>query len=344
MMDMPDFLTAARDGARDHAIELSVMIPCYNEEANVVAIYEAVTAELERHVDSHEIVFIDNMSRDRTRALLREICARDGRVRAILNNRNYGQMRSPTYGIYQAEGAAVVAMCCDFQDPPAMIGEFVRQWQAGAQIVMGQRRSERVSPILGLVRRIGYGFLGRYADYPVIPGVTGFGLYDREVVDMLASWNEPEPFFRGMAVESGYRLAVIPFDRPDRAGGESSNNFWTLLNFALSGLAGSAKSLLRLPLILSIYMGFGSLLLGLATIVRLVVSGYTPLMIALTVIFGLFSILMLFIGLISDQLRLLVERSRNVPLVIEEERLNFPPERTLPASRTVARHHLDGRA
>ena len=331
---------AERPGGR---IELSVMIPCYNEEANVVAIYEAVTAELARHVATHEIIFIDNSSQDRTRALLRELCERDPRVRVILNNRNYGQMRSPTYGIYQGEGAAVIAMCCDFQDPPAMIAQFVTQWRAGAQIVMGQRRSERVSPVLRMVRKVGYGFLSRYADYPVIPGVTGFGLYDREVVDMLASWNEPEPFFRGMAVESGYRIAVIPFDRPERAGGKSSNNFWALLNFALSGLAGSAKSLLRLPLILAIYMGLATVVLVFVTAIRLVVSGYTPLLIALTVIFAMFSMLMLFLGLLSDQMRLLVERSRNVPLVIEEERLNFPPDRTAPASRTIARRHLDGR-
>lgn len=343
MSDRTD--TGAHDVAAAAAgIELSIVIPCYNEEANVVAMYEAVTAEAVRHVRHHEIVFIDNCSTDATRALLRDICARDPRVRAILNNRNYGQMRSPTYGIYQAEGAAVIAMCCDFQDPPELIGEFVRQWRAGAQIVMGQRRSEKVSPLLGVARRGGYAFLGRFADYPVIPGATGFGLYVREAVDMFASWNEPEPFVRGMAVESGYRIAVVPFDRPARAGGTSSNNFWTLLSFALSGLAGSAKSLLRLPLILAIYMSLFTVLLGIATVIRLVVVGYTPLMIVLTILIGLFSVLLLFIGLIADQLRLLVERSRNVPLVIEEERLNFPDERALPASRSVNRRHLDGGA
>ena len=117
--------TEACEGRRSAAgakrkVELSFAIPCYNEEANVVAMYEAVTAEAEQHVTSHEIIFIDNGSTDRTRELMREICARDPRVRAIFNNRNYGQMRSPTYAIYQAEGAAVIGMCCDFQDPPAL--------------------------------------------------------------------------------------------------------------------------------------------------------------------------------------------------------------------------------
>jgi glycosyltransferase involved in cell wall biosynthesis len=322
-------------------IELSITIPCYNEEGNVVEMWQAVTAEAERHVASHEIIFIDNGSTDRTRALLRDICTRDPRVRAIFNNRNYGQMRSPTHAIYQAEGAAVIGMCCDFQDPPALIGEMVRHWRAGAQIVLGQRRTER-SPWLRTARAFGYGFMARFGDYPVIGDVTGFGLYDREVVDMLSSWNEPEPFFRGMLVESGYRLTVIPFDRPPRAAGETKNNFWALFNFALSGLAGSGRSLLRLPLLLSLYVSLFSFILLIVTIVRMVVIGPTPLMIILTTQFGLFSILLMFIGLIGDQLRLLAERSRNVPLVIEDERLNFPAHRAAPRASDRDRRGPDG--
>ncbi len=330
-------------GGATTGTELSFAIPCFNEEENVVAIYEAVSAQARQHASSYEIIFIDNGSTDRTRPLLREICARDQRVRAIFNNRNYGQMRSPTYAIYQAEGAAVIGMCADFQDPPSLIGELVRQWRAGAQVVLGQRKGEKVSWLLGKARAFGYGFLARFGDYPVIPGVTGFGLYDREVVDMLASWNEPEPFFRGMLVESGYRIAVIPFDRPERAAGETKNNFWTLLSFALSGLAGSGKSLLRLPLLLSVYTGLAALILLIATLVRLFTVGWSPVMMVLTVMTGFFAVLLLFLGLIGDQVRLLAERARNLPLVIEEERLNFGPEHSLPAPRALNRRHLEGR-
>lgn len=317
--------------------ELSFAIPCYNEEANVVAMYQAVTAEAERHAASHEILFIDNDSTDRTRPLLREICAADGRVRAIFNNRNYGQMRSPTYAIYQAEGAAVIGLCCDFQDPPALIGEMVRRWREGAQIVLGQRRTEKSSWMLSASRAAGYGFLGRFADYPVLPGVTGFGLYDREVVDMLASWNEPEPFLRGMAIESGYRFSLIPFDRPQRAAGETKNNFRTLLSFALSGLAGSAKNLLRLPLILSVYMGAAAGILLVVSLVRAVMGASVGVPVMLTVLLGLFAALFLFLGLMGDQIRLLTERTRGVPLVIEGERVNFPPARRRPAQRTAVK-------
>ena len=252
-------------------------------------------------------------------------------------------MRSPTYAIFQAEGAAVIGMCSDFQDPPSLIGEFVSQWRAGAQVVVGQRRTEKTSLLLGLVRKAGYAFFRRFGDYPLIPGVTGFGLYDREVVRMLASWNEPEPFLRGMVVESGYRLAVVPYDRPQRAGGQTSNDFWTLLNFALSGIGGSAKSLLRLQLISAIFLCFFAAILAFATVVRFAVYGYSPVMLILTVFFALFSVSLLFLGLIGDQVRLLAERMRNVPLVIEAERINFRSDREQPSRGGGRRSRSGGR-
>ena len=317
--------------------ELSIVIPCFNEQENVRAICAAVTAEAARHTRSHEILLIDNNSTDGTRDLMRALCAEDPRIRAIFNNRNYGQMRSPTYGIYQAEGAAVIGMCADFQDPPAMIGEFIRQWRAGAQVVLGQRRSERASPLLGATRKLGYAFLRRFGDYPVIPGATGFGLFDRDVVDTLAAWNEPEPFFRGMLVESGFRLAVVPVDRPERAAGTSKNDFGALASFALSGLAGSAKSLLRMPILLAFLAAGIALLALLGAIVAVVLNGPGLVLFGFAIGFGMFAVLLLFLGLIGEQVRLLAERGRNVPLVIEAERVNFPADRARPAARTLIR-------
>ena len=318
--------------------EISVVIPCYNEEENVRQIHAAVKAELDAHARSYEIILIDNGSSDRTRPMMRDLTAADPQTRVILNNRNYGQMRSPTYAIFQAEGSAVIAMCADFQDPPALIGPLIAQWRAGAEVVLGQRRSERASLGTRLSRSIGYTLLGRFADYPVISGATGFGLFSRACVDALAAWNEPEPFFRGMVVESGFRLAVIPFDRPPRAAGETKNNFRTLLDFAISGLAGSSKALLRLPLILSVYTALLTMLLLVALLISAIADGaHTGLLLLLVVQVGIFSVLLGFLGLIGEQVRAIAERTRNVPLVIEEERIGFPPGRERPSSRTFVK-------
>lgn len=308
--------------------ELSIVIPCFNEVENVAGIVAAVDREAARYAYGHEIVLIDNASTDGTREAIRAICATNPRVWAIFNNRNYGQMRSPTYGIYQARGRAVIGMCADFQDPPEMIGEFVRKWREGAMIVMGQRRSERSGALLTLARRTGYALLGRIADYPVIPDVTGFGLFDRRVVDTLAQWQEPEPFFRGMVVESGFSIALVPFDRPERAAGTTKNGLRSLMGFALSGLAGSAKALLRVPIVLALLLAPLALVLLAFGLVGAVLGwAATLFLVAGAIATGMFAVLMLFVGLIGDQVRLLTERTRHIPLVIEECRVNDPRTR-----------------
>jgi len=304
--------------------ELSIVIPCFNEEANVRAITAAVSAEARAVTASYEVVLIDNHSTDGTRALIRELCREDARVRAIFNNRNYGQMRSPTYGLYQAAGQAVIGMGADFQDPPEMIPALVAQWRAGAQVVLAQRRSERSPLVLKWVRRLGYAFLTRVADHPIVPGATGFGLFDRKVIDTLALWNEPEPFFRGMVIESGFRLAVIPFDRPNRAAGESKNGVRQLAGFALSALAGSARALLRFPLLAAGIAVLVTFVLAVLALVAALTGRPTATLGWLTLGVAGFALIMLALGLIAEQLRLVAERSRHVPLVIEEERINFP--------------------
>jgi polyisoprenyl-phosphate glycosyltransferase len=303
--------------------DISVVMPCLNEQENVRSIAEAVAAELEQVGATFEIIFIDNGSSDGTEAILRQLCAEDRRIRAIFNNRNYGQMRSPTYGIYQARGRAVVGMCSDFQDPPAMLGAFIERWKCGAKIVLGVRRMQGRSWIAAA----GYSILGAIGDYRIIPGATGFGLYDRAVVDCLKEWNEPEPFFRGMLVESGFRLETIVFDRPGRAGGRSKNNVWTLLAFSLSALASSSKALLRLPLLLGLGSFAVAAILAGASAIAAIVGASTMLPVILAVVSFYFGIGFLTLGVMGEQLRLIAERSRNTPLVIERERLNFPDGR-----------------
>ena len=318
--------------------ELSFVIPCMNEEQNVLAICAAVQTEADRYTQSYEIILIDNASTDATRSLMRRLTESDPRIRAIFNIRNFGQMRSPTYAIYQAEGRAVLAMCADFQDPPALLGQFIEQWRAGAKIVLGVRRSEKAGAMLSIARRVGYGFLANHADHPIIPGATGFGLFDRSVVDALAAWHEPEPFFRGMLIESGFPISLIPYDRPPRAAGETKNDFRALADFAVSGLAGSSKGLLRGPLFWSLPAGaLAVLLVFLALGLTLAGKpGWIAMLVGVQV--GLFSLLALCLGLIGEQIRMIAERTRNVPLVTEQERLNFPPDRSRPAKRTFVQN------
>jgi glycosyltransferase involved in cell wall biosynthesis len=306
--------------------EISVVIPCRNEEGNAEAIAAAVIAQLEKVGCTFDLIFIENASDDRTVPIIRDLCARDPRIRLIRNTRNFGQMRSPTHGIFSARGRAVISMCADFQDSPELIPEFIRRWRAGADIVLGVRESERSSPMLTAFRSLSYKLQRKFGDYPIIPNATGFGLYDAKVVRVIEALNEPEPFFRGLLVETGYSVDTIPFKRPERAAGQSNNNFFALLDFALNGLAGSSKGLLRAPLYVAFVTGVVTLFTLFGALFAAMTGRSVQLWLFAALLEGQMMLIFLFLGLIGVQVRLISDRTRRTPLVIERERINFPPD------------------
>ena len=305
--------------------EISVVIPTRNEEENARAIAAAVIAELEKLEIDFELIFIDNDSSDNTVAIIKAMCLDDPRINLIVNQNNFGQMRSPTYGIYQARGTAVINLCADFQDPPALIPEFIRSWRNGAMIVLGVRKAERNSLFLRVFRHCAYAFANRFFDHAVIPHATGFGLYDRKVVDTLSSIDEPEPFFRGLLVEFGYPYTLIPYDRPARNAGRSNNNFFTLVDFSMSALAGMGKRLLRIPVFLGIFSEVFALVLCLVGLLALIGNYAAWPFFLWAIIQANAGIVLIFIGLLGDQIRLISERTRGTPLVVEKERVNLGP-------------------
>lgn len=303
--------------------EISIVIPCRNEEDNAAAIAAVVIEKVEETGATLELIFIDNGSTDRTVPIVRELCRSDPRVKLIINTRNFGQMRSPTYGIFQARGRAVISMCADFQDSPDLIPEFIRRWRNGSDIVLGVRQTEAVSPLHGAMRRLSYSLQRKFGDYPIIPNATGFGLYSDRVVQAIAALNEPEPFFRGLLVETGFPIETIPYKRKGRAAGRSNNNFFSLLDFALSGLAGSSKGLLRAPLYVAFFSGLLTCFGLLGALVAAFAGWSVQLWLLAAAIQGQFTLLFLFLGLIGVQVRLISDRTRQTPLVLERERINF---------------------
>lgn len=306
--------------------DISVVIPCRNEEANIGDIAAAVIAELEPQGVTFDIIFIDNESTDRTVELARGLCQADPRIRLIVNTRNFGQMRSPTHGIFVARGRAVIGMCADFQDPPALLPRFIERWRAGVDIVLGVRESEKSGVILDATRRLSYSLARRFGDHPIIPNATGFGLYDRKVVDAIHAMNEPEPFFRGMLVETGFPLETITYARPRRARGVSNNNFLALLDFAVGGLTASSKRLLRIPLYLGVLGALATLTMGIGGVAAFFLDRPIAGWFIAMVLQAQFALLFGFLGLMGDHVRLIGERTRKTPLVLERERYNFPAD------------------
>jgi dolichol-phosphate mannosyltransferase len=306
---------------------ISVVAPCYNEEDNVDELHRRVAAVIALSPQhTLELLFIDNASSDRTSERLRAIAAADPRVKVILNARNFGHVRSPMHAILQATGDAVVPMASDLQDPPEMLADFIAGWERGYRKVVAIKPVARGNPLVSGLRRLYYSTLNRISEIPLINDFTGFGLYDRRVIEYLRSLNDPYPYFRGLISEVGYDTLVVAFEQPRRLRGVTKNNFYTLYDIAMLGITNHSKLPLRIATIggfamsaLSLLIALGYLLYKLARWDEFAV-GQAPLVIGL---FFLFSIQLFFIGLLGEYVLAIHRHVLNRPLVVEKERINF---------------------
>lgn len=239
---------------------ISIVCPCFNEAENVDALHErirGVFAGLPQY--RYELILIDNASTDATVPKIKSLIARDPHVRLIVNARNFGHIRSPMHAMTQARGDAVVAMASDLQDPPELLPEFLAKWEAGYRMVVGVKPQSRETPLMFLLRRLYYRTIGRIAEVKLIPNFTGFGLYDKSVIDYIRTLDDPYPYFRGIIADIGYEYAAIPYVQPKRARGITKNNFYTLYDLAMLGITSYSK----VPLRLATMSGFALSLLSL---------------------------------------------------------------------------------
>jgi len=307
---------------------LSVVTGCYNERDNVVELYQRVCRVFAQSLPDidFEMIFIDNASTDDTVDLLRDLAHRDRRVKVIVNNRNFGAVRSGYHGLLQARGDAVIGMASDLQDPPEMIPQFVAKWRAGYKIVLAQKMTSEESPAFFLVRKTYYSVVSRLSDIELVANATGFGLYDRRVIEDIRQINDPYPYLRGLICDLGYERALIPFTQPTRKRGLTKNNLYSLWDVAMLGITNHSKVPLRLAT-------FGGL--GVAALSLLVACGYfvykllywdsfqlglAPLVIG---IFFIGAVQLVFVGLLGEYIGAIHTQVLRRPPVIEKERINF---------------------
>jgi glycosyltransferase involved in cell wall biosynthesis len=306
---------------------ITVVTPCYNEEGNVRELYSAVRRIFERLPQyRYEHLFIDNASKDATPEILRTLAAADQNVKVILNARNFGQVRSPYHALLQAEGNVAIVMACDFQDPPELIPTFLERWEAGYRIVLGVKESAEEHGLFYAIRSRYYRTLARISDTQIVQQATGFGLYDRAVIDALREIRDPYPFFRGLLGEIGYPIAQVPFRQPLRKRGVSSQNFYTLYDLAFLGIVSHSKVPLRLATMLGFAMSAFSLLVALAYFLyKLLFWNEFQLGVAPVVIgfFFVSSVQLLFIGIVGEYIGSIWTHVRRHPHVFERERINF---------------------
>ena len=310
---------------------ISIVVPCYNEEENVIPLSRAITALFEHELADYryELIFIDNDSRDRTRELLRGLCQSDPGIKAIFNAKNFGQFNSPYYAMLQTSGDCTILMAADFQDPVELIPQYVREWEAGYKIVIGVKKSSQENKLMYWLRGCYYKMIKKLSDVEQSEQFTGFGLYDARFIQVLRSLDDPTPFLRGIVAELGFKRKEISYEQPLRRAGKTSNNFYRLYDAAMLSITSYTKVGLRLATI------FGSICAGISMVVALVYlvmkliwwdrfpAGMAPMLIGMLF---LGSIQIFFIGLLGEYIMSINQRVMKRPLVVEEERLNFSPD------------------
>lgn len=306
---------------------ISVVTPCYNEEDNVLELYRQIRDIFDTLPGyDYEHIYIDNSSRDRTVELIKGITKEDKRVKLIVNARNFGHIRSPNYGMLQASGDAVILMASDLQDPPQLITDFIRKWEEGFKIVLAVKTKTQESFIMRIVRNAFYHFISRLSEIELTKNNTGFGLYDRQVIEIVRKIDDPYPYFRGMVSDIGFESAKIEFYKPARKRGISSNNFYTLYDIAMLGITNYSKIPLRLATMAGFSLAFLSLLVAVGYLVAKLLFWNTFSMGMAPLIIGIFffsSVQLFFIGIIGEYIGSIHTQVLKRPLVIEKERVNF---------------------
>lgn len=309
---------------------ISIVTPCYNEEGNVSDLYQKVKevfSSLPHY--RYEHIFIDNSSTDKTVDELKSLAFQDKNVKIIINSRNFGHIRSPYYGLLQADGDAVISLVADLQDPPELIHDFLKKWEEGFKVVIGVKPKSQESKVMFLIRRMGYSFINRIADIKLIPNFTGFGLYDKQVIRVLHDYDDPYPYFRGMIADIGFDIAEIPYNQPTRKRGVTKNNLYSLYDIGMLGITSYSKIPLRLATMAGFFLSVISLFLSLVFLILKCIfwnsfsAGTAPTLIGL---FFFSSVQLFFIGLLGEYISSINTRVMKRPLVVEKERINFEKE------------------
>jgi len=306
--------------------KISIVTPTYNEGENIEKLCSGIKLEMEKLNIDYEHIVIDNSSTDKTIEILKEICSRDKKVKVIINTKNFGHIKSPFHGILQSSGDACILMASDFQDPLDLIPTYIKKWQSGSKIVLGKKISSAENTLIFSLRKFFYKFLNKISETKLTENTTGSGIFDKSIINLLKKINDPYPYLRGLLNELGKDISIVEFNQPRRLLGKTKNNVFTLYDIGMLGIIKHSRAPLRLVTFLGFVLSFFSLLTAFIYFIYKLIFwnsfdvGVAPIVIG---IFGFTSIQILLLGIIGEYVGILLIHLRNLPLVIEKERINF---------------------
>jgi glycosyltransferase involved in cell wall biosynthesis len=305
---------------------ISIVTPCYNEQDNLEELCLRIRATMKHLEYEYEHIVIDNASTDQSVGVLRELAKEDKHLKIIVNTRNFGHIRSPYYGLLQANGDAVIILASDLQDPPERIADFIQKWEEGFKVAIGVKTKSHESGMFYFFRTLYYRMLRNLSDVELIEHYTGFGLYDKQVIQIVREINDPYPYFRGLIADIGFPIARIEFTQPRRKRGMSKSNFYTLYDMAMLGMTGYTKIPLRIAAMFGFLSAVVSFIVGMIYLIYKLIFWFEFQVGAAPIVIGLFflgSIQLFFLGIVGEYIGAIYTQVMKRPLVIEKERINF---------------------
>ena len=307
-------------------IKISIVTPTFNEEENIQKLCLGIKVQMDQLSIDYEHIVIDNSSTDKTIDILKEICSKDKKVKVIINTKNFGHIKSPFHGILQSTGDACILLASDFQDPLDLIPIYIKKWQNGSKIVLGKKITSEENSLIFSIRKFFYKFLNKISETKLTENTTGSGIFDKSIISQLKTINDPYPYLRGLLNELSEEIDIIEFNQPKRLAGVTKNNIFTLYDIGMLGIIKHSRAPLRFVTFLGFVLSFFSFITAFIYFIYKIIFwnsfevGIAPLVIG---IFGFASIQVLLLGIIGEYVGILLIHIRNLPLVIEKERINF---------------------
>ena len=305
---------------------ISIITPTFNEVNNIEKLSLRIKEICDFNKINYEQIIIDNDSKDGTIEVIRKLTLKYKNIKAIINQSNFGHLKSPYHALLESKGDATILMTSDFQSPPELIIDYYNQWISGSKVVLGRRKKVSDVYFQKIIKSIYYNLISKIANHRMERNVTGEGLYDKSVVSVLKTIKDPYPYIRGLIFELGFKIDFIDFDQPKRQKGISKNNLYTLFDIGLLGIVKHSNILLRLMILFGFFFGILSLLIAIGFLLYKILFWYSFQLGLAPILIGFFSLTafqIMLIGLIGEYVSTVLSYSKNLPLVIEKERINF---------------------
>ncbi len=309
---------------------VSIVVACYNEVDNIQPLYEKINSIFDTDLKNYDynILFMDNDSKDGTRDIINKLCKDDPtHISAIFNVHNFGSIRSSVYGLLHANGDCVVKMCADLQDPPELLVDFVKYWEQGNKIVLGIKEGSQENKLMYSIRKLYYKIIKSITEISHIDNFVGYGLYDRQFIEIVRQLHDPMPYLRGIVAELGYKYKPVYYVQPKRFAGKSKFNFIRLYDYAMLGITSYSKVPLRIATFTGGVVAILSIILGMVYFIYKLIywdsfkAGIVP---AVLGVFFIGAVQLISVGLIGEYILNINTRVINRPLVVEEARFNLP--------------------